>query len=99
MKQKKPSFFSNNGNQLFYPKICKTWKPGSSLFEYTSTNTSQHDSTRLNTNQQESNTSQHESSASQHESDTSQQESNTSQHESNTNQYESDTSQNESTRV
>ena len=24
MKQKKPSFFSNNGNQLFYSRICKT---------------------------------------------------------------------------
>ena len=24
MKQKKPSFFSNNRNQLFYSKICKT---------------------------------------------------------------------------
>ena len=50
-----------------------------------STNTSQHESTRVNTNQ--------------HESDTSQTRVKTNQHESDTSQHKPDTSQHESTRV
>ena len=49
----------------------------------TQVNTSQHESTRVNTNQHKSNTSQRESDTSQHES-TNEHESNTSQHESKT---------------
>ena len=90
------NWYENGGNRSSRPEVlCKkgvlwnfakfTGKHRSSLFQYTSTNTSQHESTRINTSRHQSNMHQHES--------------RTSQPESNVSQYEPDMSQHKSTRI
>ena len=93
----------NKKNFLIYTFQIKLHQVYSNTRVTTEVNTSQHESTRVNTSLTRVNTSQHESDTNQleskHESDTSLARVSTNQNESNTCQQESDTSQDESTQV